>query len=140
LRPIKLYNPHVTSYKALAACVRYKDLLVTDSGIFPGETDTLVLQDKNFIVRGTEPCISYLDEKYPHPPFLPNEPEKRACIRMMITGLLLEPDNLTTYNSNVPSEGFFSGDAPCILDLFLYELSDEGDQWDDYKARLDDVR
>lgn len=139
MRPIKIYNDHIRSYTPLVAAIKFKDLIVTEAGDFDEDRDDVVIQDKNLVIRGAKTCIEYLDEKYPHPPFYPVEPAKRAVIRMMIQDMHLHGHDFTAYENN-PPEHFFVGTTPTLLDIFLYELSPRTEFWNDYRDRIDNFR
>jgi len=139
MRPIKIYNPHLTTFKPLVAAVRFKDLIVTEGDGLALFTDEVVLEDKILRVRGLNASIQYLDEKYPHPPFFPIEPEKRAVMRMIIDDIVSTNCDYRTYESNLP-EQFFAGPNLSILDIFLDELAPQSKLWDDYRNRIRTAR
>jgi len=139
MRPIRIYNPDHVMYPVIKACLARKDLIVTECGITLDHSD-IVIQDKNLEIRGLSTCIEYLDDKYPHPPFLPIEPEKRAVIRMMINEIMSQPSKIEIYGQQIPEGEFFSGAVPSILDIFLYALAPNDSTWRSFKRLVDDSR
>lgn len=135
MRAIKIYNPAHPLYPAVCECIRAKDLILTQTGSHSSDKTTIIIQDKNIEVWGTNAIIHYINDKYPHPPFFPNEPEKSAIIRMAIDEFNHKPVDkiLPVYEANIPPRGFFSGDAPSILDLYLYALSPDTPAWRAFK-------
>jgi len=139
MRPIKIFNPDHRMYPVIKACLAKKALLITEGGI-TSNSHQIVIQDKNLEIHGLSTCIQYLDDKYPHPPFFPIEPEKRAVIRMMVNELIAQPNKITFYSEQIPHKGFFSGETPSILDIFLYALAPNDDAWRDFKRLVDKSR
>ena len=139
MRPIKIYNPHLVSYAPLLKAIKFKGLIVNKEGVVPRIYNEICIQDKNLRIRGLNTCITYLDEKYPHPPFYPVEPTKRAVIRMMIDELIKTQDT-SAYETNPFPDHFFAGSTPTILDIFLYDLSPQTELWDDFRNRFDNHR
>ena len=126
-------------YPVIKACLSRKDLMITECGIMNGSSG-IIIQDKNLEIRGLTTCIQYLDDKYPHPPFFPLEPEKRAVIRIMVDELMSQPSKVKIYTSKIPKLEFFSGNTPTILDIFLYALAPDNDDWRSFKNLVDNSR
>lgn len=139
MRPITIYNPQLTMYKPLRGCVRRKDLIITEGGEHrnPG---VIIIKDKNLEVRGIHACIQYLDEKYPCPPFFPQEPEKRAIVRMAIDDIIRNFNNIAVYEDLIPDEGFFAGPTPTVLDIIVYELAPDTECWAKFKDDFERAR
>jgi len=139
MRPIKIYNPDDVMYPVIKECLARKDLMATECGIIL-DSPGIMIRDKNLEIRGMSTCIQYLDDKYPHPPFFPLEPEKRAIIRMMVDELMSQPNKIEVYAEQIPEYDFFSGFAPSILDIFLYALAPNDDHWRAFKRRVSATR
>jgi len=139
MRPIKVFNAHLNAYRPLVRAIKSKDLLVTEADHALPDVYDVAIQDKNLTIRGFHACIGYLDEKYPHPPFYPIEPDKRAVIRMMIDDLLTGEADFSAYETFMP-EHFFAGPVPSLLDFFIYELAPQTELWNNYRTRIDNFR
>ena len=42
------------------------------------------LVDRDLVLGGTRAALEYVDERYPHPPFMPAEPAARAAVRLAL--------------------------------------------------------
>ena len=138
MRIIKIYNPTHFLYPAISECIKRKDLILTREGDHPKISGEVIIKDKNLEVRGISAIVQYLDEKFPHPPLLPIEPEKRAIIRMATADLKIGflHEKLSLYKQNIPKKNFFSGEQPSVLDIFIYALAPEDAIWAEFKERF----
>lgn len=140
MRAVTLSTNHPL-HLALAECVRHKDLILTLDN--EQETQEILLRDKNITIYGLWPVLQYLDERFPHPPYFPADPRKRALVRMATEEFNKRPvqELINIYEQAIPTTGFFAGEQPTILDLFLISLSSNSSEvWAEYKKRVHDRR
>lgn len=135
MRTVKVYNEQHPLYPVICECIKRKDLVLTQMGTHPQKSGQIVIQDKNLTVWGTTTAIQYLEDKFPHPPFFPNDPEKSAVIRMAIQTIERNPLIIDEFEDQIPEEGFFGGYQPCALDYYLYALGST-ERWSDFRNRF----
>ena len=102
------------------------------------EEPTLV--DKGHVLHGTMVIMLYLEQRYPSPCLLPQDPCKASIVMMLLRNILKtgrEGLDLPIYKLHLVTHGYMTGDRPSLVDIAVAALAPEDDPyWASFMNRL----
>ena len=121
-----LYNAQTPDGVLIRRVLEFKGVSFTlgDSTPCGVHVQQPVYIDRELVLPDTRVTIEYLEEKYPYPPLLPPDPDKRAWVRLLqkrVAEMIRENRriDLDQVRRMLKNNRFIAGDSPCIIDLYL---------------------
>jgi len=106
---------------------------------FEGEP-TIV--DKGHVIYGGMVGSLYIEQRYPSPCLLPQDPKRASMVLMLYRailnrGSLGSEEDVVAYKAHIAAHGFIDGDRPTLADIAIAALAPRGvDFWDSYRDNL----
>lgn len=142
---VSLYNAENTQGKILSLLIKAKGLEAVEydepSQYAPQEFEqepTLV--DNGHVIHGTIVITLYLEQRYPSPSLMPQDPEKASIVMMLYRSILQHGRaglDLSTYRLHLATHGFITGDRASFVDIAVAALAPMDDPfWGRFMVRL----
>jgi len=98
------------------------------------------LVDNGHVIHGAIVIALYLEQRYPSPALLPQDPEKCSIVMMLFRQILSNCRHgldLPQYKLHLATHGFITGDRASFVDVAVAALAPKDDPfWDGFLERL----
>lgn len=143
---VSLYNAATVQGEVLSLLIQAKGLECSSyderSPYAKESTHEPTLVDNGHVIHGAMVISLYLEQRYPSPSLLPQDPEQASIVMMLYRQILKSGRaslDLGTYKMHLAAHGYITGQRPSFVDIAISALAPEGDPfWERYRARLEE--
>jgi len=144
---VSLFNASTAQGKILSLLIKAKGLdsveYAEKSQYAPDDfAHESTLVDNGHVIHGTIVIALYLEQRYPSPALLPQDPEKASIVMMLFRAILQHGRaglDLSTYKLHLCTHGYITGDRASFVDVAVAALASEDDPfWSRFIKRLQD--
>jgi hypothetical protein len=140
---LELYNAGTEQARIITLLIQAKGLDVKlhpyDSKFAEhlGEPE-VVISDRGHTVVGAMVISLYLEQRYPSPNLIPQDPQQASIVLMLYRQILRAPEHIqyNEYKTHLTSYDFVAGGRSNLVDVAISALSPDSDFWDRYRSRL----
>jgi len=140
---LELYNAGTEQARILALLIQAKGL---DVKLHPydcefaehlGEPEP-VIHDRGHTVIGAMVIALYLEQRYPSPNLLPQDPQQASIVLMLFRAILRHPElvQFHEYRAHLTAHKFVAGDRSNLVDVAVSALAPDNNFWEGYRSRL----
>lgn len=140
---LELYNAGTEQARILTLLIQAKGL---DVKLHPydckfaehlGEPEP-VIRDRDHTVVGAMVISLYLEQRYPSPNLIPQDPQRASIILMLYRQILRYPEliQFSEYRTHLTAHDFVAGDRSNLVDVAISALAPDNNFWERYRSRL----